>query len=271
VLVDVAALVAIHGDLAAAAADYRSFARLDGGNITNISGREVIPVLLGDVHVFFHIFGSRAKLDAGRIVELCPLVLSPLYQLVEDYAGDGSVSHSVSRVTGGDVDVLVTARVPADVRHVVHRLHHLPRPVVLYALDHRETLAGPLLETCKTLSHVVRLTGPVILAADDKNLVIELVAGAVLGLLQADVVVGIGRIPVQSVRNRAARNARADDVGAVRGLFAVNDQPVVHRSICADHDVVGADHVPVARRNARRLTVHDFLGVNARINFSSIA
>jgi len=73
--------------------------------------------------------------------------------------------------------------------------------VVVYALYHRETLAGPLLEACKTLCHIIGLTGLVILTADNENLIIELVAGAVLGLLQADVVVGIGRIPVQPVRN----------------------------------------------------------------------
>jgi len=82
VLMDVTALIAIHGDLAAAVAYYRSFARLDGGNITNITGREVVLVLLGNVHVFFHVCRSRANLDPGRIVEACPLVPSSLHQLV---------------------------------------------------------------------------------------------------------------------------------------------------------------------------------------------
>src|SRR5450759_796853 len=132
-LVEVAALIAICGDLAATAAHHRSFARPNGGKISDIAGREVILVLFGDVHVFLHVFRSHAKLDAGGIVELCPLVLSSLYQLVEDDAGDGSVSHSVSGVACGDVDVLVTTRILADVRHVVDRLHHLSRPSVLHA------------------------------------------------------------------------------------------------------------------------------------------
>src|ERR1700694_5472154 len=51
----------------------------------------------------------------------------------------------------------------------------------------------------------------------------------------------------------------------------MDDQPVVHGSVGADDDIVGADHVPLARRNTRRLTVHDFLGVNAGINLSSVA
>jgi len=122
---NVAALIAINRDLAATAADYRSFARLDGGDITDITGREVVLVLFGDVDVFLDVFWSRAKRDARRVVEPCPLVLAPLHKLVENYAGDGSVGHTVSRIACGDIDVLVTARVPADVGHVVHRLDHL--------------------------------------------------------------------------------------------------------------------------------------------------
>jgi hypothetical protein len=96
VLMDVAARIAIHSDLASAAADYRSFSRLDGGDITDVTGREVILVLLGDIQIFLDVFRSRAKRDARRVVELCPLVLSSLHKLVEDYPGDGSVSHSVT-------------------------------------------------------------------------------------------------------------------------------------------------------------------------------
>jgi len=97
--------------------------------------------------------------------------------------------------------VLVTARVPANVRHVVHGLYHLPRPTIVNALDHRETLAGPLFQACKTFRHVIGLTSLVILTADDEDFVIELIAGAVLCLLQADVVVGIECIPVQPAGN----------------------------------------------------------------------
>jgi len=96
VLVDIAALIAIDGDLASTAANHRSFAGFDASDITDIAGREVILVLFGDVQIFLDVFRSRAKRDAGRIVELCPLVLSPLHELVEDYAGDGSVGHSVA-------------------------------------------------------------------------------------------------------------------------------------------------------------------------------
>jgi len=96
VLVDVAAIIAIHGDLASAAADYRSVARLDSSDVTDITGREVILVLLGDVQILLDVFRCRPKRNARRIVELCPLVLSPLHELVENDACNGSVSHSVA-------------------------------------------------------------------------------------------------------------------------------------------------------------------------------
>src|SRR4030088_645172 len=96
VLMDVAALVAIDGDLASTAADYRSFARLDDSDIADITRREVIPVLLGDVEILLDVFRCRAKRDTRWVVEPRPLVLSTLHKLVENYAGDGSVSHSVA-------------------------------------------------------------------------------------------------------------------------------------------------------------------------------
>src|SRR3981081_593002 len=95
-LVDAAAIIAVHGDLAATAPNYRSLARLDGCHITDITHREVIPVLLGDVQILLDVFWCRAKRYAGRIVEFCPLVFSSLHELVEDYSGDGSVSHSIA-------------------------------------------------------------------------------------------------------------------------------------------------------------------------------
>src|ERR1700704_2411224 len=81
VLVDVAAIIAIGSDLATTTTDNRPFARLDAGDITHVAGREVILVLLGHIQILFEIFWCRAKGNPRRIVELCPLVLSPLHKL----------------------------------------------------------------------------------------------------------------------------------------------------------------------------------------------
>src|SRR6266566_7098233 len=98
-----------------------------------------------------------------------------------------------------------------------------------------------------------------IFATDDQNFVIELVAGVVLCLLQADVVIWIGSIPVQAVWNRTAWDPGANDVGAVGGLLAVDYQPVIDWRIGADYDIVRTDDVTVARRDACGLAILDFL------------
>src|ERR1700693_3138709 len=63
VLVDIAAIVEIHGNLAATPTEYSSVPRLDGSDITDITCREVILVLLGDIQIFLDVFRSRAQRD----------------------------------------------------------------------------------------------------------------------------------------------------------------------------------------------------------------
>jgi len=166
--------------------------------------------------------------------------------------------------------VLVAARIPADVRHVIDGLDHLTRPAIVQALDHREALACPLLEAHESFFGVRGLPGFVILAANDQDVVIQLVPGFILGVLDADVVVRIGSIPVQSLRDRSLRNSRADDIGAIRGLLAVDDEPVVDWCIGANNDIIGVDDVAIARGDLRRLTILDFLGVDAGVDLPSI-
>jgi len=125
VLVDFAALITIDGNLPASAAHHCSFARFDVGDIAGITGGEPILVLLRDVCVLFQVLRSCAQSDPRRIVELCPLMLSALNELVQNDAGDRSVSHAVSRITRRNVDVLVATGILADIRHIVDRLHHL--------------------------------------------------------------------------------------------------------------------------------------------------
>jgi len=166
--------------------------------------------------------------------------------------------------------VLVAARIPADVRHVIDGLDHLTRPAIVQALDHREALACPLLEAHESFFGVRGLPGFVILAANDQDVVIQLVPGFILGVLDADVVVRIGSIPVQSLRDRSLRNSRADDIGAIRGLLAVDDEPVVDRRVGANDDVVRADDVAIARRHPRRLTILDLLRVHASVDLAPV-
>ena len=198
-------------------------------------------------------------------------MLAPLHQLVEDDAGNGAVGHSVSGITRCNPDVLIRAGILSDVRHKVYRLYDLARPAVLDLLQHWETLASPLLEAYESLFGVQRLTGLVIFAADDEHLVIQLVSEPVFAGLDADVMVGIGRVPVEAMRHGAFWNSPSDDVGAIGSLLAVDDEPVVHRSIGTDDNVVGADYVATSGRDLSRLAVFDFLGVHAGVNAAAIA
>src|SRR6202008_4603230 len=132
-------------------------------------------------------------------------------------------------------------------------------------------LASPLLQAYESLFGVLRLTCFVILAADDEHLVIQLVSRAVFAGLDADVMVGIGCVPVEPMRHCTFGNSPSDDVGAIRSLLAVDDEPVVHGNVGADDDVVGADDVAAGGRDLSRLAIFDFLGVHAGVNAAAIA
>ena len=83
--------------------------------------------------------------------------------------------------------------------------------------------------------------------------------------------VGIGRVPVDAVRHRCFGNSAGDDVSSISRLLAVDDEPIVYRSVGADDDVVGADDVTAFRRNFPRLSIFDFFGVNAGVDATSVA
>src|SRR5687768_10482761 len=200
-------------------------------------------------------------------------MLPALDQLVENDAGDGPVRHAVSRITRGNVDVLVGPGILPDIGEVIHGLHDLSRPAIVYALDHGEAFPRPFLEAAEWLLVIVGigLAGLVILSTDDEDLVIGFLTGRILERLESDVVIGVRRVPVQSVRDRAFRNTRTDHISPRRCLLAVNYQPVIDGSIGADDDVVGADDVTLARGDFGGDSIHDFFGVYARIDLATIA
>src|SRR5258706_15331228 len=72
------------------------------------------------------------------------------------------------------------------------------------------------------------------------------------------------------MRPRSLRNARADDIGAIRSLLAVDDEPVVDRSIGANDDIIGVDDMAVARCHFRRLAIFDLFRVHAGVDLSSL-
>ena len=89
----------------------------------------------------------------------------------------------------------------------------------------------------------------VVLAADDEP-VVALVRG-----LEAHVVVGIERVPVERVRAPSRAAPARDGIGAVRRLLGVDRDPVVDRRVGGDHDRAGA------HRRGRLRPHHDLLAV----------
>src|SRR2546423_1166395 len=83
--------------------------------------------------------------------------------------------------------------------------------------------------------------------------------------------VWVRSIPVEAVWNGAFGDTAGDDVSAICSLFTVDDEPVIHRRVGADNDVISADDVAVLRRYACWLAVLDFFGVHAGVDLSSIA
>src|SRR5215210_3260508 len=265
-----AGIIAVDRDLSSSGAKHCSLAGLDLLEVAGVARGEPVLVLFADVQVLLQIFRRSAELDARRIVELGPLVLATLDQLVEDNAGNRAVCHSVPGVSGRDVDMLIAARISPDVGHVVDWLHHLTRPPILHGLDHWKALAGPLFEALETLFSICCLTRFVVLATDDQDVVIELTSSAVLTLLYSDVVIGIRRIPIECMRYGPLWNPRTDDVRPICRLLAVDDEPVIDWGICAHHHVVGADYVTLARRHLCRLAIFDLFGMHASVDFAAV-
>ena len=89
---------------------------------------------------------------------------------------------------------------------------------------------------------VLRLSGLVILAADNQDVDRVAVVAAQLGVrraVQADVVIRIVRIPVERRRDRARLDSRANRVGVIRRLLGVNRDEIVERRVGGDDDRSG--------------------------------
>ena len=93
--------------------------------------------------------------------------------------------------------------------------------------------AGPSLQLPEPFVRVVRFTALVILATDQK------VIGLRRARLEADIMVGILCIPVESVGQGAALDLKCNDVGPVRGRLGVNGKAVGNRGVGRNHRMLG--------------------------------
>ena len=114
--------------------------------------------------------------------------------------------------------------------------------------DGGKALARPALEMIEARLHVRFLPRLVIFAADDEQIVLF----AIRRELQASVVVGIFRVPVERVGDGAARHVRSDDVRAIRRLLGVHGEEIVDRRVRAHDEVVGRHlHIRLLDRHRR--------------------
>jgi len=158
--------------------------------------------------------------------------------------------YAVAGITRGDKNVFLVQWIPSDEGEPIHRLHYFTRPAILDAVNIRKTITRPALERTKTLVGVVRLTGLVIFAANNQD-VISLSAFAYS--LYAQVVIRIGSVPIESTRNRPTRNACANHISLIGSLFGMYRYQIVDRCVGSNDNCAGSYNTPSCRLDARLL------------------
>ena len=92
-------------------------------------------------------------------------------------------------------------------------------------------------------------------SADPEGIADSLAAG--LARLDPDIVVGIGRVPVEGPGDRTERHPGPDDIGGVGGLLGVDGYAVADRGVGGHDDRVAVDAVPVAKNQQSGIPVRD--------------
>lgn len=141
------------------------------------------------------------------VVKVGPGVLDAVDLVGQQPAGEHTVRQAIARVTGDDVNLVVTL-VLADESHVVHGLEDLAGPLVVGASSLGEALTSPLLELIKAGQSL--LLADLMVAATDDHVIVFVVA-----LGQTHVLVLLGVVIEQTVLDGALGHAHSDAVGAV--------------------------------------------------------
>ena len=111
----------------------------------------------------------------------------------------------------------------------------------------RKTFARPLLEPGEAIGAIVGLPGFVIFTADYQNV-------AIFVALNANVVIRIERVPVQSAPDGSFWNRRADYVSYVRRLFRMDRDAIVHGRVGSYDDCLASYHWTSSGFDARVLS-----------------
>jgi hypothetical protein len=160
---------------------------------------------LGRHQVFGEVFDSsdiladeihcRGHGCAGRVVDIRPLTAAVNDNILQQNAGQRAVRHALPGVAGRDQNALVTG-INANEAAIIDRVHHLPGPARDLLADLWHALRDPGCERLETDGAVIGFTTLVVFATNDE------VFGRSRAGLQADVVIRIGHVPVESVGER---------------------------------------------------------------------
>jgi hypothetical protein len=94
-------------------------------------------VLHRNVQVLPEELRQRAKRDPRRVVEARPGVLAVQDQIGNEYPGNGSMRHTITRVAGCDIHVVRVQRVSADEHDPIDGIE--PRSVLILAANRTST------------------------------------------------------------------------------------------------------------------------------------
>ena len=211
--------------------------RLDG---LELARQQVLCEILDRRHVLADVGADRLGGLARRIVDAFPRARARHDQVPEEQAGQGAVRDPLARIAGRHEDPLVV-RVAADIAAMVQRRHDLARPAVRLLAELRYQLADPGFELAEPFGAVIGLARLVVLAARD-----QVVALAGTGM-ETDVVVGIGHVPVERIRQRVAGDAERHGVGAVGRHLAVQLDAFVDGRVGGDDGMARRDTGAVLR------------------------
>src|SRR6266851_10435882 len=95
-------------------------------------------------------------------------------QFRDDRAGERSVRHAVARITGHNKNIVVIGGITTDETETIDWFHDLSRPAEDCFTRFWETRACPFFKPLESHFEIIRLSGFVILAADDEEVVLRI-------------------------------------------------------------------------------------------------
>src|SRR2546430_10514566 len=106
---------------------------------------------------------------------------------------------ALAGISGRHIDILA-ARIAADESAVIDRIKNLAGPAMRFPADLWHQTSDPGFQALKADPGIVSLAGFVVRTADDEMVCIS------RSWLQADIVIGVERIPVEPIQHRPARD-----------------------------------------------------------------